>query len=79
MNLAWETSTDGRTWRELGYAQGNRNLNLVQELVGVRVRARVNVVDNFGVETVAYSDASDVVRNVNDKPAGNILIRRISK
>ena len=79
MNLAWETSTDGRTWRELGYAQGNCNLNLVQELVGVRVRARVNVVDNFGVETVAYSDASDVVRNVNDKPAGNILIRRISK
>ena len=79
MNLAWETSTDGRTWRELGYAQGTRNLNLVQELVGVRVRARVNVVDNFGVETVSYSDASDVVRNVNDKPAGNILIRRISK
>ena len=79
MNIAWETSTDGRTWRELDYAQGIRNLNLVQELVGVRVRARVNVVDNFGVETVAYSDASDVVRNVNDKPAGNILIRRISK
>ena len=79
MNLAWETSTDGRTWRELDYAQGARNLNLVQELVGVRVRARVNVVDNFGVETVAYSDESDVVRNVNDKPAGNILIRRISK
>ena len=79
MNLAWETSTDGRTWRELDYAQGTRNLNLVQELVGVRVRARVNVVDNFGVETVAYSDASDVVRNVNNKPAGNILIRRISK
>ena len=51
----------------------------MQELVGVRIRARVNVVDNFGVETVAYSDASDVVRNVNDKPAGNILIRRISK
>jgi hypothetical protein len=79
MNLTWETSTDGRTWRELNYAQGTRNLSLVQELVGVRVRARVNVVDNFGVETVAYSDASDVVRNVNDKPAGNILIRRISK
>ena len=79
MNLAWETSTDGRTWRELDYGQGARNLSLVQELVGVRVRARVNVVDNFGVETVTYSDASDVVRNVNDKPAGNILIRRISK
>ena len=79
MNLAWETSTDGRTWRELDYGQGARNLSLVQELVGMRVRARVNVVDNFGAETVTYSDASDVVRNVNDKPAGNILIRRISK
>ncbi|MEC7190673.1 MAG: hypothetical protein VXW18_06195, partial [Pseudomonadota bacterium] len=33
MNLAWETSTDGRTWRELDYAQGTRDLNLVQELV----------------------------------------------
>ena len=79
MSLAWETSTDGRTWRELDYGQDARNLSLVQELVGVRVRARVNVVDNFGAETVTYSDASDVVRNVNNKPAGNILIRRISK
>lgn len=79
INLNWETSTDGRTWEEVAAASGSRNLGLAQTLVGMRVRARVNVVDNFGVETVAYSAATDAIRNVNDKPAGNILIRRISK
>ena len=79
VNLNWETSTDGRTWEELTTAGGSRNLSLEQTLVGMRVRARVNVVDNFGVESVAYSTATDAIRNVNNKPAGNILIRRISK
>ena len=79
INLSWETSTDGRTWEELAAAGSARNLSLSQTLVGMRVRARVNVVDNFGVESVAYSTATDAVRNVNNKPAGNILIRRISK
>ena len=79
VNLNWETSTDGRTWEELRSAGGSRNLSLEQTLVGMRVRARVNVVDNFGVESVAYSTATDAIRNVNNKPAGNILIRRISK
>ena len=79
VNLNWETSTDGRTWEELTTAGGSRNLSLAQTLVGMRVRARVNVVDNFGVESVAYSTATDAIRNVNNKPAGNILIRRITK
>ena len=79
VNLNWETSTDGRTWEELTTAGGSRNLSLEQTLVGMRVRARVNVVDNFGVESVAYSTATDAIRNVNNKPAGNILIRRITK
>ena len=79
INLSWETSTDGRTWEEFGSAGNSRNLGLSQNLVGMRVRARVNVVDNFGVESVAYSTATDAIRNVNNKPAGNILIRRISK
>ena len=79
VNLNWETSTDGRTWEELTSAGGSRNLSLEQTLVGMRVRARVNVVDNFGVESVAYSNATDAVRNVNNKPAGNILIRRVTK
>ena len=79
VNLNWETSTDGRTWEDLTTAGGSRNLSLEQTLVGMRVRARVNVVDNFGVESVAYSTATDAIRNVNNKPAGNILIRRITK
>ena len=78
VNLNWETSTDGRTWEELTIASGSRNLSLEQTMVGMRVRARVNVVDNFGVESVAYSTATDSIRNVNNKPAGNILIRRIT-
>ena len=78
VNLNWETSTDGRTWEELTIASGSRNLSLEQTMVGMRVRARVNVVDNFGVESVVYSTATDSIRNVNNKPAGNILIRRIT-
>ena len=65
-------------WEELTTASGSRNLSLEQTMVGMRVRARVNVVDNFGVESVAYSTATDSIRNVNNKPAGNILIRRIT-
>ncbi|MGB0397209.1 MAG: hypothetical protein ACPGHX_03135, partial [Candidatus Puniceispirillaceae bacterium] len=78
MNLNWETSADGRTWKELVSAGGSRNLSLAQPLVGMRVRARVNVVDNFGVETVVYSQATETVRNVNNKPAGRVMIRRVT-
>ena len=78
VNLNWETSIDGRTWEEHTNASGSRNLSLEQTMVGMRVRARVNVVDNFGVESVVYSTATDSIRNVNNKPAGNILIRRIT-
>ena len=42
-----------------------------------QVRARVNVVDTFGVETVIFSQATNTVKNVNNKPAGKILVRRV--
>ena len=62
-----------------GYGQpGQRSLQLSQAFVGNRIRARVNVVDNFGVETVVYSQATETVRNVNNKPAGRVMIRRLS-
>jgi len=45
-------------------------------MVGRQIRARVSVVDTFGVETVIFSQATNTVKNVNNKPAGKILIRR---
>ena len=78
MASVWERSTDGRTWEAVSGSESRRSLELSQALVGDRIRARVNVVDNFGVETVVYSQATETVRNVNNKPAGRVMIRRIA-
>ena len=77
MLLFWESSADGRTWDVLDYANGENRLLLDQKLVGLKIRSRVNVVDSFGVETVVTSNPTDAVRNVNNKPSGQLLIRRI--
>lgn len=77
MLLFWETSADGRTWDVIDYANGQNRLLLDQPLVGLKIRSRVNVVDSFGVETVVTSNPTDAVRNVNNKPSGQLLIRRI--
>jgi len=76
--LFWEASNDGRTWEPLSSSGEARRLDLPQALVGNLIRARANVVDNFGVETVVYSAATEAVRNINNKPDGNIFIRRIT-
>jgi hypothetical protein len=76
--LFWEASNDGRTWEPISSSGEARRLNLPQALVGNLIRARANVVDNFGVETVVYSTATEAVRNINNKPAGNIFIRRVT-
>jgi hypothetical protein len=78
MASVWERSTDGRTWESVIGSESQRSLQLSQAFVGDRIRARVNVVDNFGVETVVYSQATETVRNVNNKPAGRVMIRRTS-
>ena len=78
MASVWEHSTDGRTWEAVAGSESQRSLELSQSLVGDRIRARVNVVDNFGVETVVYSQATETVRNVNNKPAGRVMIRRVT-
>ena len=48
-------------------------------LVGSQVRVRVAVVDNFGIETNLYSQATRTVENVNNKPSGRIVIRRVGQ
>ena len=78
LTLFWEASSDGRTWEPLSSSGEARRLNLPQALVGNLIRARANVVDNFGVETVVYSTATEAVRNINNKPDGNIFIRRVT-
>ena len=73
----WERSTDGRTWEGLQAARASAACNYPRPLLATSY-ARVNVVDNFGVETVVYSQATETVRNVNNKPAGRVMIRRLS-
>ena len=76
MSVGWEASTDGRNWRTNETA-GATQLSLSQMLVNKQIRARVAVVDTFGVETVIFSQATNTVRNVNNKPAGTIFVRRV--
>ena len=76
MSVGWEASSDGRNWRSIETA-GSTQLALSQLLVNKQIRARVAVVDSFGVETVIFSQATNTVRNVNNKPAGTIFVRRV--
>ena len=76
--ISWETSKDGRNWLGLSSLSGPI-LPLGQSLVGSQIRARVAVVDNFGIETNLYSQATRTVENVNNKPSGRIVIRRVGQ
>lgn len=76
MSVAWEASVDGRNWRAIE-TEAKTQIALTQALVNRKVRARVAVVDSFGIETVIFSQATDTVKNVNNKPAGTIFVRRV--
>ena len=78
ISISWETSKDGRNWLGLNSLSGPV-LQLNQSLVGSQVRARVAVVDNFGIETNLYSQATRTVENVNNRPSGRIVIRRVGQ
>ena len=78
INISWEKSKDGRNWIALNSVSGP-SLDLTQSLVGYQIRTRVAVVDNFGIETNLYSLATRTVENVNDKPSGKIIIRRVGQ
>ena len=78
ISISWETSRDGRNWVVLNSLSGPV-LPLNQSLVGSQIRARVAVVDNFGIETNLYSQATRTVENVNNKPSGRIVIRRVGQ
>jgi len=76
MTVGWESSKDGRTWRAIETGSASQ-LRLSQALVGRQVRARLSVVDTFGIETVIFSQATNTVKNVNNKPAGTIFVKRV--
>ena len=77
MNTVWEASQDGQTWDLLNLPANTMRLLLDQPLVGLKIRARATVVDSFGVETVVTSQATEPVKNINNKPVGKLLIKRL--
>ena len=80
LSVTWEASRDGRSWRAIESTAQSRQLYLGQDLVGKQVRARASVVDTFGVETILYSQATNTIKNVNNKPiALGIRVRRVGK
>jgi len=76
LTIGWESSEDGRNWRAIETSGASR-FALTQGMVGKQVRARVSVVDSFGVETIIFSQATNTVKNVNNAPAGTIFVRRV--
>jgi len=76
LSMTWESSSDGRNW-ETAQSVSPRSLSLNQSLVGNQIRARVSVVDTFGVESILFSKPSVAVKNINNKPAGKIIVRRV--
>ena len=76
MTTGWESSRDGHNWRTLE-AVGSGQVALAQPMVGQQIRARVSVVDTFGIETIIYSKPTNAIKNVNNKPAGTIFVRRV--
>ena len=76
LTVGWESSKDGRNWRAIE-TSGTSRFDLTQSMVGKQVRARVSVVDSFGIETIIFSQATNAVRNVNNAPAGTIFVRRV--
>ena len=77
LSVTWEESRDGRSWRAIESTAQSRKLYLSQALVGKQVRARASVVDSFGVETILFSQATNTVKNVNNRPEGKIFVRRV--
>jgi hypothetical protein len=76
LSVSWEASKDGRTWRAIDGSNFNQ-IALNQAHVGFQIRAKASVVDTFGVETLIYSQPSNTVKNVNNKPSGTINVRRV--
>jgi len=76
LTVGWESSEDGRNWRAIE-TSGTSRFDLTQSIVGKQVRARVSVVDSFGIETIIFSQATNAVKNVNNAPAGTIFVRRV--
>lgn len=76
LSVSWEASRDGRNWRAIDGSNYNQ-ITLDQAHVGFQIRAKASVVDTFGVETLIYSQPSNTVKNVNNRPSGSISVRRV--
>jgi len=77
INLFWEASIDGQTWDRISLPANADRVLLNQRLVGMKIRARAVVRDKFGIETVAFGPTTEPVRNINNKPVGVLLIKRV--
>ena len=77
IDLHWETSIDGQTWDKLPLPANTDRVLLEQPLVGLKIRARANVMDSFGIESIAFSPTTEPVRNINNKPVGVLTIKRV--
>ena len=65
--------------RGINLAQVQAIIHLISSSVPNLLPKDVAVVDNFGIETNLYSQATRTVENVNNKPSGRIVIRRVGQ
>jgi hypothetical protein len=74
ISLIWEASDDGRTWRQAAES-ATRSLELDRDLAGHQIRARANVVDEYGNTGTVLSSTVGPVEAVNRAPSGEVEIR----
>jgi hypothetical protein len=72
----WRVSSDGKAWADLSTGS---SLTLSESLVGKYIFAYASYVDGNGNAETVSSTATTAVLNVNDSPAGTLLISGTSK
>ncbi len=74
MNVDWERSTTKANWQRLP-DKANSVVNLNQTDVGFSYRAVINYIDGFGTSETLYTEATELVANVDNPLTGEIVIR----
>lgn len=74
----WQSSSDGRTWNDIGGATTD-TYRLLELQVDKQVRVMVSYADGRGTAETQFSAATRTIANRNDEPTGTVTISGIAK
>ena len=71
--VQWQKQTDGNRWIDI-FGATQQSFTPRQEHVGLILKVQITFLDNQGNLETLYSENSDPVQNVNDKPKGGPIL-----